>query len=126
MKALHSLFLAAALAPALLSVAAPASAWGAQGHRLVAEVADARLNPAARAEVDRLLATEPDATLAGIAPWADQLRARTRAWAVARRAGTTSTSPKTTATTNAETLQERQLHRPKPSRRRAPSSATAA
>ncbi|MCW8344303.1 endonuclease, partial [Stenotrophomonas sp. SG1] len=51
MKALHSLFLAAALAPALLSVAAPAHAWGAQGHRLVAEVADSRLNPAARAEV---------------------------------------------------------------------------
>ncbi len=76
MKALHSLFLAAALAPALLSVSAPAHAWGAQGHRLVAEVADARLNPTARAEVDRLLATEPDATLASIAPWADQLRAK--------------------------------------------------
>lgn len=76
MKALHSLFLAAALAPALLSVSAPAHAWGAQGHRLVAEVADARLTPAARAEVDRLLATEPDATLASIAPWADQLRAK--------------------------------------------------
>ena len=58
MKALHSLFLAAALAPALLSASAPAHAWGAQGHRLVAEVADARLNPTARAEVDRLLATE--------------------------------------------------------------------
>ncbi len=76
MKALHSLFLAAALAPALLSASAPAHAWGAQGHRLVAEVADARLNPTARAEVDRLLATEPDATLASIAPWADQLRAK--------------------------------------------------
>ncbi|WP_256843571.1 S1/P1 nuclease, partial [Pseudomonas aeruginosa] len=38
--------------------------------------ADARLNPAARAEVDRLLATEADATLASIAPWADQLRAK--------------------------------------------------
>ncbi|KRG53936.1 S1/P1 nuclease [Stenotrophomonas maltophilia] len=76
MKALHSLFLAAALAPALLFVSAPAHAWGAQGHRLVAEVADARLTPTARAEVDRLLATEPDATLASIAPWADQLRAK--------------------------------------------------
>lgn len=76
MKALHSLFLAAALAPALLSASAPTHAWGAQGHRLVAEVADARLNPTARAEVDRLLATEPDATLASIAPWADQLRAK--------------------------------------------------
>jgi len=76
MKALHSLILAAALAPALLTLSAPAHAWGAQGHRLVAEVADTRLNPAARAEVDRLLATEPGATLASIAPWADQLRAK--------------------------------------------------
>ena len=48
---------------------------GAQGHRLVAEVADARLTPDARAEVGRLLALEPGATLASIAPWADQLRA---------------------------------------------------
>ncbi|PTS80564.1 S1/P1 nuclease [Stenotrophomonas sp. HMWF023] len=76
MKALHSLFLAAALAPALLTLSAPAHAWGAQGHRLVAEVADSRLNPTARTEVDRLLATEPGATLASIAPWADQLRAK--------------------------------------------------
>ncbi|WP_083490049.1 S1/P1 nuclease [Stenotrophomonas daejeonensis] len=54
---------------------APASAWGAQGHRLVARIAETRLEPRARAEIDRLLATEPRATLAGIAPWADQLRA---------------------------------------------------
>jgi len=76
MKALHSLFLAAALAPALLTLSAPAHAWGAQGHRLVAEVADSRLNPTTRAEVDRLLAAEPDPTLHAIAPWADQLRAK--------------------------------------------------
>lgn len=76
MKSLHALFLAAALAPALLSLSAPAHAWGAQGHRLVAEVAEPRLTPAARAEVDRLLALEPGATLASIAPWADQLRAK--------------------------------------------------
>jgi len=76
MKALHSLFLAAAIAPALLSASAPAHAWGAQGHRLVAEVADSHLSPAARAEVDRLLATEAGATLASVAPWADQLRAK--------------------------------------------------
>jgi len=54
---------------------APASAWGAQGHRLVARIAETRLDPAAKAEVQRLLATEPGATLASIAPWADQLRA---------------------------------------------------
>ncbi|HBN53696.1 MAG TPA: endonuclease [Stenotrophomonas sp.] len=54
---------------------APASAWGAQGHRLVARIAETRLDPAAKAEVARLLAAEPGATLASIAPWADQLRA---------------------------------------------------
>ena len=54
---------------------APAWAWGAQGHRLVARIAETRLDPQARTEIDRLLATEPGATLSGIAPWADQLRA---------------------------------------------------
>ncbi|MQP76680.1 endonuclease [Stenotrophomonas sp. MYb238] len=54
---------------------APASAWGAQGHRLVARIAETHLDPAAKAEVARLLAAEPGATLASIAPWADQLRA---------------------------------------------------
>ena len=62
-----------ALAAALLP--SPAMAWGAQGHRLVARIAETRLDPAAKAEIDRLLATEPDATLSSIAPWADQLRA---------------------------------------------------
>lgn len=56
-------------------VSTPAFAWGAQGHRLVARLAEAHLDPAAKAEVDRLLATEPGDTLANIAPWADQLRA---------------------------------------------------
>ena len=54
---------------------APAFAWGAQGHRLVARIAETRLDPAAKAEINRLLATEPGDTLSSIAPWADQLRA---------------------------------------------------
>lgn len=54
---------------------APAFAWGAQGHRLVARVAETRLEPAAKAEVERLLALEPGETLASVAPWADQVRA---------------------------------------------------
>jgi hypothetical protein len=77
-------------------------------------------HPAARAEVDRLLATEPDATLASIAPWADQLRAKDPAWAVARPAGTTSTSPKTTATTKHRSTAGTATASSKPSRRRAP------
>ena len=70
------LIAAAALALALTLVSTDALAWGAQGHRLVARVAEPRLTPQVRAEVDRLLAAEPDPTLAGIAPWADQLRAK--------------------------------------------------
>lgn len=59
---------------ALACIALPAHAWGPQGHRLVARLADAELTPAARREVDRLLAGEGDPTLAGIANWADELR----------------------------------------------------
>ena len=71
-----SLIPATALALALTLVSTDALAWGAQGHRLVARVAETRLAPAAQAEVDRLLASEPDPTLHAIAPWADELRAK--------------------------------------------------
>ena len=57
-----------------LVVAAPVVAWGALGHKLVGELAQRHLTPAANAEVARLLAGEPDPTLAGIANWADTLR----------------------------------------------------
>ncbi|MFA5685032.1 MAG: S1/P1 nuclease [Lysobacteraceae bacterium] len=53
----------------------PAQAWTAFGHRLVGELAQSRLSPAAQAQVDALLATEQGAdTLAGIAAWADSVR----------------------------------------------------
>jgi len=64
---------AAALAPATVG------AWGAEGHRLVAEVATAQLSPAAHAEADRLLVLEPGATLASVANWADEARTPTTA-----------------------------------------------
>ena len=64
---------AIALTGALL--AGDVLAWSAEGHRIVGHIAEARLTPAARAEVDRLLAGEADPTLAGIAAWADELRA---------------------------------------------------
>lgn len=57
-----------------LAVAAPVIAWSALGHRLVGELAQRHLTPAANAEVSRLLAGEPDPTLAGVATWADTLR----------------------------------------------------
>jgi hypothetical protein len=57
-----------------LGAPAPAVAWGRPAHRIVAELAQDRLHPAARAEVERLLAGEPSARLADIANWADDLR----------------------------------------------------
>jgi hypothetical protein len=60
-----------ALATAL--AAPPASAWGRPAHRVVANLAQARLRPGARAQVDRLLAGEPEPGLAGISAWADEV-----------------------------------------------------
>ncbi|MDN3918974.1 S1/P1 nuclease [Roseateles violae] len=48
-----------------------AGAWGFEGHRLIAALAEAQLSPAARAEARRLLALEPGATLSSISTWAD-------------------------------------------------------
>lgn len=51
-----------------------ARAWGREGHRVIGHLAEARLSPAARAEVDRLLAGEPEPSLAGVSAWADEVR----------------------------------------------------
>jgi hypothetical protein len=51
-----------------------AHAWSQAGHRIVGHLAAAELTPSARAEVARLLAGEPDPTLAGVSDWADRLR----------------------------------------------------
>ena len=77
MNKLHRLLMPAMGIAITVSAILPghALAWGAQGHRLVARIAETRLDPAAKAEIERLLASEPDATLSSIAPWADQLRA---------------------------------------------------
>ena len=47
----------------------PAFAWGPQGHRVIARVAEERLTPAARAAIKELLL--PPDTLPDIAGWAD-------------------------------------------------------
>lgn len=54
-------------------------AWGAEGHRLIAEYAVTRLSPAARMQVEQLLAQEPGATLASVSTWADEVRSPTTA-----------------------------------------------
>ncbi len=52
----------------------PGLAWGKLGHRIVGELAQQQLRPDARVEVARLLASEPEPTLAGISYWADEVR----------------------------------------------------
>lgn len=59
----------------LLSLAPSARAWGPTGHRVVAEIAQRHLTPAARARVSRLLGGR---TLADVANWPDDLRSDPR------------------------------------------------
>ena len=71
----------AGIAAALLAASQAALAFGGVGHRLIAELAEARLTPAARAEATRLLALEPGATLMSVSTWADENRTLgTAAW----------------------------------------------
>ncbi len=58
----------------LLLPAPSAMAWSALGHRLVGELAQRHLSPAANAEVAVLLAGESEPSLGGVASWADTLR----------------------------------------------------
>jgi hypothetical protein len=67
-------FLAVLAGLALLAAPVPAPAWGAKGHRVVALLAERDLRPEARAQVQALLAGEPEPTLAGVSNWADELR----------------------------------------------------
>lgn len=69
---ISTLLLGAAL---WLAMALPAIAWAPLGHGLVGELAQRHLSPQARAEVDQLLAGEAQPSLAGVASWADTLRA---------------------------------------------------
>ncbi|HLK68010.1 MAG TPA: S1/P1 nuclease [Bryobacteraceae bacterium] len=56
----------------LLIATTAASAWGPEGHSLVARIAEAQLTPAARTRVTAILA--PGQTLASVASWADEVR----------------------------------------------------
>ena len=67
-------FVRRALIGATLGLAQAANAWGPQGHEVVAALAQARLTTVAKAQVDKLLALEPGATLASISKWADKQR----------------------------------------------------
>lgn len=56
-----------------------AHAWGEQGHRLIADMAQDRLSPAAQQRLKGLLALEGHGALADISVWADQHRNPTTA-----------------------------------------------
>lgn len=61
----------------LIALALPvpqARAWGPDGHRIVAALAQRQLDPAAAAEVGRLLAPAHVHALAEVANWADELQ----------------------------------------------------
>ena len=60
---------------ATLLVPALAGAWGPHGHRIIGELAQRQLAPRTTAAVADLLRDEPEPTLAGVANWADELRA---------------------------------------------------
>jgi nuclease S1 len=51
-----------------------AQAWGSEGHQVVALIAQSKLTSRAKAEVDRLLASEPGQTMASVSTWADEHR----------------------------------------------------
>lgn len=59
---------------ACLLLAPDADAWGPDGHRIVAELAQRHLSPAAEAQVERLLAPEHTSRLADVATWADDIQ----------------------------------------------------
>lgn len=63
-----------ALATIIVLQPAVVSAWGVEGHAVVAEVATMRLSDVAKAQVARLLS--PGESLASVASWADEVRHR--------------------------------------------------
>lgn len=66
---------ALATAVAAGALASPSAfAWSHLGHWLVGDLAQPLLTPAAQQQVAVLLQGEPNATLAGVASWADELR----------------------------------------------------
>lgn len=65
---------AIALGLFVLAWAGDAYGWGARGHRIVAAMAEARLDAPVEAEVQRLLAITGAHELADVAAWADEVR----------------------------------------------------
>jgi hypothetical protein len=62
------------LVAALFLLPAPALAWGAEGHEVVAHLAALNLTPQARQQVAALLGGEAEASMAIASNWADEIR----------------------------------------------------
>lgn len=74
-KIMSGIFVTGFIATAITLTGAPqANAWGTSGHNIAAGLAESRLTPTAKQEVDRLLAGESKPTLSGVSTWADQIR----------------------------------------------------
>jgi hypothetical protein len=71
-----AIVLSSALATSTLS--SNAQAWSVEGHEIVADIAEQFLEPRAANEIRKLLALDNEATLAGIANWAEQIRPQRR------------------------------------------------
>lgn len=70
-------FLAGAVAAACAALPTTAYAWGPEGHAIVADIAEAHLDPKAQAEVARLLALDengPKRHLDQVSSWPDAIR----------------------------------------------------
>jgi hypothetical protein len=61
---------------ALLALPSPCFAWGAEGHRIVAEIAADELSSAARAQVEQLLGADASVGMMEASTWADEIRPR--------------------------------------------------
>lgn len=68
MKTRLAVLLIGCLLPGLLS------AWSAQGHRIVGELAERQVRPETQAALQRLLHGLEEPTLAGVSNWADDVR----------------------------------------------------
>ena len=59
---------------AIFIAPAPCLAWGVEGHQIVAHIAARELTSGARAQVQDLLGGDPEAAMAQVSTWADEIR----------------------------------------------------